>query len=87
MRAGSASRRAQYRPFAGEVVGLGAAGGESSLAGAGAEGLRQGFPGFLDRPPGATAGGVEEALPVTLSWAVSASTASGSIGVVAAWSR
>ena len=68
----------------GEVVGLGAAGGGDHLAGAGAQGFRQGFAGFLDRPAGRRPAACrEEALPVTANWAVIASTASGTWG----WSR
>lgn len=72
----------------GEVVGLGAAGGENDLAGAGTERLGERLAGLLDRTPGSPqAAWSEEAFPVTPSCAVIASTASGSIGVVAAWSR
>ncbi len=43
----------------GEVVGLGAAGGEHDLAGPGAERLGERLPGLLDRAPGSAAGRVE----------------------------
>ncbi len=42
-----------------EVVGLGAAGGEDDLAGAGAERFREGLAGLLDGAPGSAAGCVE----------------------------
>lgn len=72
----------------GEVVGLRAARGEDHLARAGAECLGEGLAGLLDGTAGTAAGGMEEdALPVAANCAVIAAAASGSIGVVAAWSR
>ena len=75
-------------PLDREVVGLGAAGGEDDLAGRAPSAGGERLAGLLDDPAGpAAAACSEEALPVTASWAVIACTASGSIGVVAAWSR
>ena len=72
----------------GEVVGLGAAGGEDDLAGAGAEGLGEGFTGLLDGAPRSAAGGVEGGgVAGDAQLGGQCLAASGSIGVVAAWSR
>ena len=71
-----------------EVVGLGAAGGEHHLAGPAAERPRDGLAGLLDDPAGGPSGGVQRGRVADVrSCSVIAATASGSIGVVAAWSR
>ena len=72
----------------GEVVRLGAAAGEEHLAGPGADGLGERLAGLLDQPAGGPAGACsEDGLPTVPRHRVIASTASGTIGVLAAWSR
>lgn len=88
VRAGSASRRDQYRPFTARLsasvppevktTSLGRAPSASARVSRASSTVRRAL-----RPEAWR----EEALPVMLRWAVIASTASGSIGVVAAWSR
>ena len=88
VRAGSASRRDQYRPLTARLsasvppevntTSLGRAPSASASVSRASSTVRRAL-----RP----AAWSEEALPVTASCAVIASTASGSIGVVAAWSR
>ena len=72
-----------------EVVGLGAAGGEDHLARAGSSAPARSSRG-TPRRPGGRAGrrrAASSALPTSARCAVIASTAAGTIGVVAAWSR
>ena len=72
-----------------EVVGLGAAGGEDDLGGLGAECGGDLLARLLDEQPGGPARRVQRRRVAGLAQTLdaTAATASGSIGVVAAWSR
>ncbi|CAM5310752.1 hypothetical protein STANM309S_02215 [Streptomyces tanashiensis] len=88
VRRGSASRRAQYRPFTARLsASVPPEVKTTSLGRAPSAAASVSRPSSTVRRARRPAACREEALPVTARWAVIASIASGSMGVVAAWSR